>query len=742
MSTVWEDVKGRKIFKAATLYAAVTWGIIQIADILLPVLRYPEWVMSSMVLIAFSGFPIALMFGWMLDMKNERKRSLAGTGQDGKVASLRDRLIEFSIIVVFGGSAGFLYLNSANQPAEANIEPLPTVQELTRSTTNQKTIAVLPFVSFGSSENDDYFADGLSEELLNVLARNKNLRVAARTSSFQYKNKNINIKTIARELGVQYILEGSVRRSGDLIRVTAQLIKADEDVHIFSSSWDKNITNIFKVQDEIAGSVLETLEVKLFGKNVIEPSNIGTEDIVAFAEYSRGVALVRNRSKEDFDQAIVHFEKALELDNRYAVAYAMLAETYLLKLSYGLMKAEDAFELAKPNIERALEIDKEQAEGHAVMGLMKWQMSGSYESKDDQIAELQKAKFHLNKAIAINPSNAEAYMWFGSILQNEGNAVDGFELHRKAFEIDPQAAVVGYNWAGDLVKRGRYEEAMEVFNTVVRNNPNYANAYDIAGSVSMAVGQLDQAYKLYQRISELSQEEEQWLMKENQILLPFGLFDRAQANLDKMKLSTNEKVIKYLPELQAELWIASHDFVSLKKWTDTLDEDSQHWGDRLWRGVSELTQQNWKYAIEDLEVASALLQKDNHHDKRKQIQVELFLATAHKALGNKLESESYLDSILSNLQSMLQSELVSPHLLRYSQAAHAALANDKLTSLSLLRQAIQEGFVDVWLLKVDPAFNDFRDDPTYLAILREVDSKLRLMRLNIPELDQQLAVRN
>ena len=743
MSAVWEDVKGRKIFKAATLYAAVAWGIIQIADILLPVLQYPDWVMSSMVLIAFSGFPLALIFGWMLDIKNERTSTSDAGGSAGIKRSVSSRLIEFSFIMAFGGGAAFLYFNSASQP-RANIEPLPSVQQLMSPVENQKTIAVLPFASFGSSPEDDFFADGLSEELLNVLAKNKNLRVAARTSSFQYKNKNINIKTIAKELGVQYILEGSVRRSGELIRVTAQLIKADEDVHVFSSSWDKDTTNIFKVQDEIAQSVLETLEIKLLGKSELQHSSIGTNDIAAFAEYSRGVTYVRNRNKEDFVKAIVHLNSALAIDPNYAEANAMLAQTYLLQLSYGLIEQESAFELATPNIEAALSLDPELPEGHASKGLLLWQVSNMYDdSPADQQEKLRQAKFHLNKAIELNPSNAEAYMWYGSILQKQGQMADGSRLYKKAFEIDPQAAVVGYNRGIDLIRVGNYEDAMRVFNIMVRNNPNYANAYQIAGDVSYSVGQLDQAYNMYKKISELSGDNTEWLRNANNILIPIGHFEQAQQNIDALALNQNSKhgYKDMLSQLQAKLWLASKNYSAYNQWTEGFEEDTDNWGERLWRGIGSLTKKEWHHAAEEFEQAYSLLQNNKgERQDEMTIRIQLFLAKAWKEQGDRIKSDSYLDSAALEMDKLVKVLGFSSQVLRYQQAAHAAISDDRLRALGLLRQAIQEGFVDIWMVEFDPSFDGIRQDPTYRAILREFSTKINLMRLNIDSQNEKLAV--
>ncbi len=743
MSAVWEDVKGRKIFKAATLYAAVTWGIIQIADILLPVLRYPEWVMSSMVLVAFSGFPLVLFFGWMLDIKNERAVNVTDSESDDKKSSMSSRFIEFSIILAFGGGATLLYFNSANQPVRANIETLPTVQQLMAPVENQITIAVLPFASFGSSQEDDYFADGLSEELLNVLAKNKNLRVAARTSSFQYKNKNINIKTIARELGVQYILEGSVRRSGDLIRVTAQLIKADEDVHVFSSTWDKDITNIFKVQDEIAQSVLDTLEIKLLGKSEPATSDIGTQDIAAFAEYSRGVAYVRNRGKEDFEKAIVHLNNALTIDPNYAEANAMLAETYLLQTSYGIIEQEEAFKLAKPLIQKALVLNRELPEGHAVKGLLLWQSADMIEEEPEKRTErLRQAKFHLNKAIELNPSNAEAYMWYGTILQNEGLMVDGSNLYKKAFEIDPQAAVVGYNRGLDLVRTGNYKQAMDVFNVIVRNNPNYGNAYKIAGNVSYSVGQLDQAYNMYRKIAELSGDDREWLNSANEILIPVGKFEAAQQNIDELvKTVTHTGYKEMLPHLQGQLWLASNNLVPLAEWIETFEESTTDWRERGWLGVSNYINGNWKQAGEELEFSLQLYRKnDSERVSMVTIGTQLLLAKIWKEQGDRIRSDSYLDLAATEIAAEVNKNGFQSPFMRYMQSVHAVISDKPLIALGLLRQATQEGFVDVWLMQNDPAFDSLRDDPTYAAILREVRSKLNLMRLNIESQEEKLAV--
>lgn len=725
--SIWEELKTRKIFKAATIYAAVTWGLIQIADILFPVVGVDDWVMSSMVLIAFAGFPLALIAGWMLDLRLEKK--LALENDNAKRLSLSSRIAEIAVISLFGIGAATLYYNSANETVQASIAPLESdVDKILNPVSDQKTIAVLPFANFSDSTQDEFFADGLSEELLNVLARNKKLRVAARTSAFQYKNANVNVKTIAGELGVQYILEGSVRRSGDLIRVTAQLIKADEDVHIFSRSWDRNISNVFEVQDEISQSVLDELNVTLFGESRIEETEIGTKDIAAFAEYSRGLSALRNRTKADFEIAITSFKKALDIDANYADASALLAEAYLLQYSYGFIKFDEAIKLATPLIEKALSLNPKLASGHAVKGLLHWQMAGE---SDASLEELANAKKHLTMAIDLNPSIAEAYMWYGSILQNEGKFADGVKFRAKAFEIDPQAAVVGYNRAKDLVQFGDYKEAMDVFNTVVRNNPNYPNAYDIAGEVSFKVGQLDQAYGMYSRMSQLGDDDMGWLINSSRIYIPIGKYELAQQNYNRLQETAEKKYVSKFDWLQASIWLASGDQQSFIDWTQTIDEDTENWGHLLWRGIAWYMQGKLEFARDDLIKAQQVIAAKTPERKDGQtIHINLLLANLYLTMGDQLKSESHIDMANSQI-AHLKMEGFESQELRYFEASIAALRGDQESAFTLLRQSIQEGFVDYWWIDTDPSFDAVRKNPLFITIKDEFNIRMQLMRNNI-----------
>lgn len=747
MLSIWEEVKTRKIFKAATIYAAVTWGIIQIADVLFPVVGVPDWVMSSMVLLAFSGFPIALIIGWMLDIRLDRQKALEANKllDDAENSELKptpkipsySRYAELAVIALFGIGAAMLYYNSASEPAQASVDSKKQVNNqsviqktLISAVDQQKTIAVLPFVSFSDSNSDEIFADGLSEELLNVLARNKKLRVAARTSSFQYKKTNINVKTIAQELGVQYILEGSIRRSNDLIRVTAQLIKADENINIFSKSWDRNINNIFEVQDEISNSVLEELKVSLLGESNHKKSS-GTKSIEAFALYSKGLNALGNRTGKDFKIAVDSFQQALKIDEQYVEAAIMLAETYLLQNNYRTAAYEEVITKAKPLIDKALKLKPELGTVHAVKGLFHWQIADEHGMKnfEERKKELELAKQHFSKAIELNPSHAEVHMWYGSILQNEGDFESGAKLRKKAFQLNPRGSIVGFNHAMDLIRYGDYKGAMTVFNTVVRNNPNYSNAYDIAGNVSYQAGQLDQAYSMFRRLAELGKDEKKWLVNSINVYIPVGEFELAQKNLDKILSQEGEQYKGWIEQLQVSNWLASDDVQSFYQWANSLEQDDRNWGNLIWRGYAYAKQQKWKLAEKDLDKALALM-NENSPKNMFAIRVQLMLSRAYQVLGDQVKASFYIDVVTDRIKKLKQTGFTS-HNVRYFEASLAALKGESETALSLLRQSVQEGFVQFWWAENDPIFDELIGTPQFQSIKDELSVRMSLMKTNI-----------
>ncbi|MDH3643989.1 MAG: hypothetical protein OES38_17935, partial [Gammaproteobacteria bacterium] len=353
-------------------------------------------------------------------------------------------------------------------------------------------IAVLPFVTFSRNRDDQFFSDGLTEELLNVLSKLKNLRVTARTSSFAYKGVNKNIQDIGRELNVDTILEGSVRRNDvdATIRVTAQLIEVETGAHVWSQTFDREYRDVFKIQDEIAAAVVNQLKVTLLDEEHASLTSRSSANPEAMMMSSMGRAELAKRTGRSLVDAVRFFEKAIEADPLSADAYAGLAKAHALLFGFAddpnteLRKAQAA-------ANKAVDLDETSAEAWAAQGLINMQRS-----------ENQAAMDALQKAMSLNPSHAMAHMWYGSLLDDEDQKRT---YHARAFELDPRSPVAGYNVATNLIHAGRESEAMDVVARVIDADPYYPLAYELVGRINEFRGRLDEAIQYYRRAYELDQ---------------------------------------------------------------------------------------------------------------------------------------------------------------------------------------------------------------------------------------------
>jgi TolB-like protein/Flp pilus assembly protein TadD len=286
------------------------------------------------------------------------------------------------------------------------------------------SIAVLPFVNLSGDSENEYFGDGLAEELLNVLVRIDGLRVTARTSSFQYKGQNLDIREIGKALGVATVLEGSVRKAGERIRVTAQLIRAADGFHLWSETYDRKLSDIFAVQDEISLAIADALRITL--GRATDLSVRHTDNVQAFEAYLRGRFAMNQRTADSLNRAIAEFRSAIELDPDYAAAYSGLSDSYLLLSTYGDLPASESIQLAEPMVRRALALDPELAEAQASLGLM-------LRDKGDKEASIGA----LEKAIALNPSYSPAHHWLALSFQDLGRLREARSALEAGLKVDP-----------------------------------------------------------------------------------------------------------------------------------------------------------------------------------------------------------------------------------------------------------------------------------------------------------------
>ncbi len=341
----------------------------------------------------------------------------------------------------------------------------------------QTSIAVLPFVNMSTDADNEFFSDGISEEILNVLASIPGLKVAARTSAFAFKGSNTKISQIAKELGVNHVLEGSVRKSGNQVRVTAQLIKADDGFHLWSANYDRELTNIFAIQDEIAASIADALKVSLNLDSGSTGNLTGTQSIEAYEHYLKGISLWHERTVPSLNQALVEFEAAATLDPQFAKAYAGQALVWGVINGYTDLDIKETAPKAIAAAERALSLDPENIESLASLGVV-----ARYEGRYTDAIELFK------KIISLNPSYATAFQWYGGALGEMGDPVAGVAMYRKAWSLDPRSRIIGYNLAWRLNGLGFDEEAKQLARKVLDFAPDFPDGLNLMFNLELYGG--------------------------------------------------------------------------------------------------------------------------------------------------------------------------------------------------------------------------------------------------------------
>ncbi len=345
------------------------------------------------------------------------------------------------------------------------------------------SIAVLPFANISADEENEYFCDGLAEELLNALAKIEDLKVAARTSAFSFKGKNVEAREIGKALGVNTVLEGSVRKAGNRIRINVQLVSAADGYQLWSERYDREMRDIFDVQDEIAVAVTDALKIKLLGDEKTAVLKRHTQSPEAHEYYLRGLSHFNKWTPHDFEKAIENFERAIEIDVNYASAYAALADAYT-ELLFFSFSAGDVRPKAREAARKALELDESLAEAHNSMALIKMYLDWDFSAAEAEFL----------RAIELNPGSATVHMWYGWFLALMGRFDESLVELRRGHELDPlsppnnNAIGVNFHWSRQP------ERAIAQILDVLELNPNYpvsvsflAEAYVQAGDMLSAV---------------------------------------------------------------------------------------------------------------------------------------------------------------------------------------------------------------------------------------------------------------
>jgi TolB-like protein/Flp pilus assembly protein TadD len=480
----FSELKRRNVYKVAVAYAIVGWLLVQVATQVFPFFEIPNWAVRLVVLAIVIGFPIALVIAWAFELTPEGLKRTEDV--DRATAAQRPRHRAWIVVVIIAGamSLGLFLLGRMTAPSKQS-----GVNEV-----SSKSIAVLPFENLSSDKENAYFADGIQEEILTRLAKIADLKVISRTSTQHYKSAPENLPEIARQLGVAHILEGSVQKAADQVRVNVQLIKAANDSHLWADTFDRKLTDVFAIESEIAKSIADTLRAKLTDSEERAISARPTENTKAHQFYLKGRYFWNKRTGPDLQTAIDYFKQAIEQDSNYALAYAGLADSNVLLPYFGAGTLQQSIPPANAAAQKALELDPTLAEPHSTLGLILYYAFDFSQSKKE-----------FERAIALDPNDATAHQWFGNgPLIVTGEFDRAIAEGKRAVELDPLSLVINTDLAVSYTMARRYPEASEQLNKILAMDPRFYYARWTFGLALQCNGQLPEAIAQYKKAAELT----------------------------------------------------------------------------------------------------------------------------------------------------------------------------------------------------------------------------------------------
>jgi TolB-like protein/Tfp pilus assembly protein PilF len=549
----FKELNRRNVFRVAIGYIVSSWLLVQVADLVLENTDAPAWVIQTIMLVLALGFPVVVFFSWAYEVTPEGIKRESEINRSHSITHDTGRKLDRSITAVLVIALAFLAIDkfvlsagrekaaieSAVQEATSQVLSEKAVTEETLAEPDE-SIAVLPFVNMSDDASNEFFSDGLSEEMLNLLAKIPELRVTSRSSAFSYKGKDFKISDVGRELNVSNVLEGSVRKAGNQVRITAQLIQVDGDVHLWSETYDRSLDNIFVIQDEIASAVVKQLKLKLFG----DMPTIRETDPEAYALFLQARHLSNFLTPEGWEQSNILYQQALSIDPDYAVAWAGLGRNYINLAGYNLLPPEEGYPKALEAANRALAIDPENAIAYSVLGWTAMMNDG----------ELAVAAKYLERAMESEPTNISVIGHTADLVMRLGRLDEAITLSEYVAARDPVNPVNHLNLSGYYILAERLDEAIASSRIANSLSPGIGGAQYRLGEALLRKGEPEAALTAFQQ-----EEDDEWRVKGTALALH-----------DLERLTEYEEAFMELRKRWGERWPV--EVAHVYAWTGDADE--------------------------------------------------------------------------------------------------------------------------------------------------------------------------
>ncbi len=471
----WAKLSRRKVVQWGLAYAAGAWALLEVIGFASDAFHGPDVIKQLSMLTLAIGLPVAMTLAWY-------------HGDRGEQSVTRVELAVLTLLLLLGGGVLWLY-GHRSAPATAGVKTVPAASvpaPAVATADSRPSIAVLPFVNMSPEKDQDYFSDGLSEQMLDVLAKVPQLRVIARTSSFSFKRKEVDAATIARTLGVSHLLEGSVRKSGNRLRISAKLVRASDSSQLWSETYDRNLEDVFKIQDEIAGAVVAQLEVTMLGASVRvnQTTNPG-----AYADYLRAMQFYRSGTRDSLEQASALLERVVAVDDKYSPGWRLLAQTYSRRAWVGFLPLHEGFAKARAATQRAIDIDPSDAAAIAQLA----SLSLAYDMNLPETASL------LKRALSLSAQDGAVLSATANLTMLTGDGQRAIAIFEVLVRLDPLNGAAWDSLGFAYMVSGRYADAIAAFRRSLDLEPDAVFTHEHLGEAMILSGDHDGALTEMQR---------------------------------------------------------------------------------------------------------------------------------------------------------------------------------------------------------------------------------------------------
>lgn len=664
---ILQELQRRNVIRIAIAYGIASWVILQIVDVVSPMFDLPAWAPRLVFLLLIVGLIPALIFAWVYEITPEgvkkeseidRSQSISGaTGQKLNV------IIAISVVIAVGLLVTDRFTGGPDEVPLAAADTEAVTQDVAKS------IAVLPFVNMSSDEEQEFFSDGITEEILNSLASVKELHVAGRTSSFAFKGQNDDLRRIGDALGVNHILEGSVRKSGDQVRITAQLIQVDNGFHIWSETYDRKLVDIFAIQDEIATEILRQLKTRLLGDDA-KPAEANRTDPVVYALYLKAKQRMYTRTGSEIEKAVEELDQAIQLDPQYGPAFAQrgIATMLLSEAQYGDIPDLEAQRRGKRFIDKAVKLSPDHSEAWAALGL--------YYINDP--TTLEDAVDALVKAIELNPNSIDASNWLQNALSQLGDVTGALKILEDLTNRDPLYRPAFSNAMQQFNAMGQPEKAEALLDRMTAIDPDSPDIIWARATHLLFSGRAGESLSLMEKRRDMGE-----MSGITQLYLSIGLNRTGQFERATEEGSPFRKVFPlYNVGRKDEAYELAHRFAGEGYPGDLFylfiregrDRDLTNFLEERWPSVAAFADENRgdEYSYDTLSLVAFAYQRqgnderfeqamtllDRHFEKMQSQGVDNFALTANLAIHKAMRGD--IDAAFDNLQSAIDKGWATP----------------------------------------------------------------------------------